>query len=102
MKLFRIIFFVWVGLAMIVCFADQSKVYSAEDYVIFGSEVNYTMETVNENDAAAQDENVDVYQDETGGVLEDIEQETLTPESVVGTEGAVDIYEPSESVGDPK
>jgi hypothetical protein len=102
MKLFRIIFFVWVGLVMIVCFADQSKVYSAEDYVISASEVNYTMETVNENGAVAQDENVDVYQDETGGVPEDIEQETLAPQSVVGTEGAVDVYKPSESVGDPK
>ena len=102
MKLFRIIFFVWVGLVMIVCFADQSKVYSAEDYVISVSEVYYSMETVNENAAVAQDENVDVYQDETGGVPKDIEEETLTPQSVVGTEGAVDIYEPSESVGDPK
>ncbi len=102
MKLFRIIFFVWVGLVMIVCFADQSKVYSAEDYVISVSEVYYSMETVNENGAMAQDENVDVYQDETGGVPKDIEEETLTPESVVGTEGAVDVYEPSESVGDPK
>ncbi len=102
MKLFRIIFFVWVGLVMIVCFADQSKVYSAEDYVISVSEVNYSMQTVNENAAVAQDENVDVYQDETGDVPKDIEEETLTPQSVVGTEGAVDVYEPSESVGDPK
>ena len=102
MKLVRIIFSVWVGLVIVLCFVDQSKVYSAEDCVIFGSEVNYTMQTVNENAAAAQDENVDVYQDETGGVPEDIEQETLTPESVVGTQGTVDVYEPSESVGDPK
>jgi len=85
-----------------LCFADQSKVYSAEDYVISNSGVSYSMETVNEDAAVAQDENVDVYQDETGGVPKDIEQGTLTPQSVVETEGAVDVYEPSESAGEPK
>ena len=102
MKLVTIIFSVWVGLVMTVCLVDQSKVYSAEEYVISGSEVTYNMETVNENATVAQDENVDVYQDEAGDVPKDIEEETLTPESVVETEGAVDVYEPSESVGDPK
>ena len=102
MRLFKIIFSVWVGLVIVLCFADQSKVYSAEDYVISNSEASYSMETVNEDAAVAQDENVDVYQDETGGVPKDIGHGTLTPQSVVGTEGAVDVYEPSESVGDPK
>lgn len=102
MKFVRIIFSVWVGLVMIFCFADQSGVYSAEHSVILVSGVRHSMESVNENDAVAQDENVDVYQDETGGVPKDIEQEALTPQSVVGTEEAVDVYEPSESLGEPK